>query len=87
MPLYATPSPLIDNLQRYARFYLASFLTGMLGLLLALSARFKEEAATPAAALSERPVAVEQPLVASARPERARQAAHFYVLKNIQQSI
>lgn len=70
MHYYQAFSPIVENVQRYARFYLAALLLGMLGLLLFLSARREAHAAAPPlVALSGRPVAGVRPLAATpARP-------------------
>ena len=45
MMSYSTTDKVIDNVHRYARFYLASVLTGLLALLLLLSSRLEAAAA------------------------------------------
>ena len=58
---------ILANVHRYFRFYLASFLTGMLALLLVVSARLEPQAAgtPPAADLSKGAVAVALPHAAT----------------------
>jgi hypothetical protein len=45
MPSYSPTAKILANVHRFGRFYLASVLTGVLGLLLLLSAHLENNAA------------------------------------------